>query len=219
MAEFTYTTLKQSIIDTTEERGQEFSDFLDDVAFEVVNQRMASRLDTLGMVSVAYASLVTANPYIARPEGMRTLKSFNIMTSSGVREPLIFKTDEFLLSYWPDRTSVGTPKYYSNWGDTHILIAPSDSLGREIELEYEVSPSVLSSTTPTNWYTKYAGAALYCGLMAEAYKFMKNWAAADYWKREFEEELALVLKNSERNRRDDPTPVEGPPTNTLGGKG
>lgn len=219
MSEFTYATLTSAVIDTMEERGSEFASFLSNVAFEIVNQRMANRLDSLGMVSVAYASLVTANPYIARPEGMRTLKSFNVMTSSGRREPLIFKTDEFLLSYWPERTSVGTPKYYANWGDTHILIAPADYLGREIELEYEVSPSVLSSTTPTNWYTKYAAAALYAGLMAEACKFTKNWAAADYWKKEFEEELALVLKNSERNRRDDSAPVPGPSTNNLGDKG
>jgi hypothetical protein len=215
---FTYTTLKQAIIDSTEERGTEFSDFLDAVAFQIVNTKLSQRLDSLGLVSVAYTSLVTANPYIARPDGMRALRSFNILVE-GRRQPLQYKTDEFLLAYWPDRTSIGTPKYYANWSDDHFLIAPADADGREVELEYEVDPSILSSATPSNWYTKYASAALYAGMMAEAYKFMKNWAAADHWTAEFNTEIDLLLQAAARARQDDTATPEGPPTNNKGGPG
>lgn len=216
---FTFSTLLEAVINATEERGSEFQTFLTDVAFTVVHEKLANRFDTLGLVSVAYTSLVTANPYVVKPDGLRALKSFNVVTSSGYRIPLVLKTDEFLLAYWPDRSSVGSPKYYANWADDHFLIAPADGSGREVELEYEVSPSVLSSTTSENWYTKYAGSALYAGLMAEAYKFMKNWEAAAIWSQEFEKEVDLIVKNSERSRRDDTAEVPGPTTNTKGGQG
>lgn len=212
---FTYSTLKAAVIAACEESGADFHSYIDDVALHVLHSKLSLRLDSLGLVSVAYASLVTANPYIVKPDGLMALKSFNVL-ASGTRIPLILKTNEFLLEYWPDRTSTGCPKYYANWADDHFLIAPADSQGREIELEYEVSPSVLSSATPTNWYTKYAGSALFAGLMAEANKFLKNWEAATKWEAEFEKEIALILARSARERRDDEAPATGPNTNTQG---
>ncbi len=212
----TYQTLISAVRAATEEQGADFLNYLD-TALEHVESRLARRLDNVGMTSVAYASLVTANPYVVVPSNHQLTRSFNILVGSE-RRPLTFKELPFVLEYWPVRNSVGTPKYYTNWGDEYILIAPACSAGREIEMVYEVYPSALSSANNVNWYTKNAGAALFAGLMVEANNFIKNFETAAYWETRFDKEVLALQIAAKRNRRDDATQSDGPnTTNNLTG--
>lgn len=216
MTEFTYATLLSAVQDATEERGTDFTNYLP-VALEIVEQRLARRLDNVGMVSVAYTTLPTAVPYIAKPNSHMVTRSVNYV-SAGRRRPLIQKERSFVVEYWPERTSVGRPKYYTNWSDDYILIAPADYNAAELEMEYEVFPSALTSANPQNWYTKYAGAALFAGMMVEANKFIKNFEIATYWDTQFDKEVTALQIAAKRGRRDDDTAPENPITaNNLTG--
>lgn len=212
----TYQSLLSACRAAVEEQGEDFQNYLD-IALEQVEARLARRLDNVGMTSVAYASLVTANPYVVVPDNHQLTRSFSIQVGSE-RRPLTYKELSFIQEYWPSRNSVGTPKYYGNWGDEYILIAPACSAGREIEMVYEVYPSALSSANNTNWYTKHAGAALFAGLMVEANNFIKNFETATYWEGRFDKEVLALQIAAKRNRRDDATQSDGPQTiNNLTG--
>lgn len=218
MAELTYPILLSTVQQALEETDSSMLSYLD-AALEVVESKLFRRLDNLNLVSVAYCSLLSANPYVIKPEGHLVTKRLAIRTTTGW-QPITMKTVEFLDAYWPDRTSAGTPTYWANYSDSYILVAPSDNSGREIELEYEVRPSALSSAYPSNWYTKNAGAALFAGLMAEGNKYLKNMEAAAYWDAEFEKEVSYITKDGPRERRSNTSNNKSPSnTNNRSGVG
>lgn len=210
MTQFTYSTLLSTVSQALEETDSAMLSFLDS-AIEIVESKLSRRLDSLGLVSIAYCSLVTANPYVVKPTGHLATRRLSYRTTAGwIQLPM--KTIEFLDAYWPDRTSVSVPAYWSNFADDYILLVPPDRAGRELEIEYEVRASALSSAAPTNWYTKHAGAALYAGLMAEGNKYLKNFEAAAYWDAEFEKEASYLTKDGPRERRSNTSNNKSPST-------
>lgn len=210
MTEFTYSTLLSTVQQSLEETDSAMTSFLDS-ALEIVESKLSRRLDSISLVSIAYCSMVTANPYVVKPTGHIVTRRLSYRTSNGWTQ-LNTKNLEFLDAYWPDRTSTGTPTYYGNYGDDYLLVVPPDGTGRELEMEFEVRASALSSLNPTNWYTKHAGAALYAGLMAEGNKYLKNFEAAAFWDAEFEKEVSHITRDGPRERRSNTANNKSPST-------
>lgn len=205
---FTYDSLRTAVIAATANSDAEFSTFLD-TAINLTEDELARRLDSLGLTSVAFTSLIPGEPYVPKPDNCLIVKGFNIIGTDGLRHPLILRTNEFLDVYWPDRTSVGEPKYWSNFADTALLIAPAPTGQNEVEMEYVVEPSALGATTSSNWFSEKSAAALFAGVMKQAARFMKHWEAALYWSQVFDDEITKLNEQDRRARRDDSTLNQG----------
>ena len=65
--------------------------------------------------------------------------------------------------YAPDRTSTGIPKYYANWDNDTIILAPTPNAAYTIELAYNAQETGLSSSNTTTWVSTNApGLLLIC---------------------------------------------------------
>jgi hypothetical protein len=206
-----YSQLLQDVLLTTE---NDADDFITEFPQMVMRSqhRIHRDLDTYGFVSFVTVSAAMGDPLITKPSAALAPK--HLYRLSGTRrEPMILRTDEFLDEYWPDRTSVGTPKYYANWGYSQFLIAPAPTEDTIFEFAIVRTPVALDETTSTNWLTNYAPELIFNAVMVEANKFMKHWAAAAVWDGHYKESIAAHRNEARRTRRDDQTSPQGPGEN------
>lgn len=199
---FTYLTLQQAAIAASEDDSAEFATYLP-TGVELAELRLTRDLDTFGLVSLAYSSVSAGDPFITKPDGCVVIKSLGYQISTGERINLLLRTDEFIMDYWPIRTSTGTPKYYANWGFSNVIFAPTPSDNFYVEMSYVVRPEALSSTQTTNWFTDFASEALFYALMVEMCLFMKKPEAVALWENRYSQALSSLSVETNRTRRDD----------------
>ena len=217
MATVTYSSLVLAIQETAENTGSEFVDSIPNFISRT-EKRLTRDIGLQGLTKFATTNFVTATPIYQKPTNALIVKNLTI-TSGGSRINLVMKTKEYLNDYWPDRTSVGEPRYYANYG-TELLVAPAPASAYPAEISYVVEPTALaSSTQEENYFTQYCSNALFYGSMVEAALFMKNPTAANIWESFYGREIVALNNEARRSRRDSmampASPAGGP--NTLTG--
>ena len=217
MATVTYSSLVLAIQETAENTGSEFVDSISNFISRT-EKRLTRDIDLQGLTKFATTNSVRPTPIYQKPTNALIVKNLTI-TSGGSRINLVMKTKEYLNDYWPDRTSVGEPRYYANYG-TELLVAPAPASAYPAEISYVVEPTALaSSTQEENYFTQYCSNALFYGSMVEAALFMKNPTAANIWESFYGREIVALNNEARRSRRDSmampASPAGGP--NTLTG--
>jgi len=202
----TYTTLISRIKDAAENDGQEFDNAVPDF-IDRAELRLTREIDSLGLTNFATSNFVQGDPFIQKPVvPTRSLivRNVNFTTSTGLRTQLLLRSKDYLNDYWRNRTSVGQPRYYANWGAEKLLIAPAPVSAYEVEMSYVAQPAALASATnEENYYTQYCANALFYASMVEALYWMKNPAAAQYWDQQYQREAVFLNNEARRARRDD----------------
>lgn len=194
-----YTQLYNYIKSASENEDSEFADAIP-TFIDQTRMRLARDIDTYGLV--VYTTVTATSYLVSVPADALVLKAVTYV-SAGRYSQLIMRTDEFLREYWPDRASVGDPKYYARWGFGSLLIAPAPS-SATIELSYVQIPTSIGPVgTSTNWLTEYAPEALFYGCMQEACMFMKNYDAATLWESKYQDAVAKLRNEARRTRQDD----------------
>ena len=110
------------------------------------------------------------------------IRSVNIFSPSGSlggltdneRRYLEKKDTTFISEYSPNRSSTGIPKYYANWDNDTIILAPTPNAAYTIELAYNALPTGLSSSNTTTWVSTNAPQLLLYACLVEAFKFLKG---------------------------------------------
>ena len=211
-----YTQLFNYIKSASENDDTEFADAIP-TFIDQTRMRLSRDIDTYGFV--VYTTATVSTYLVSVPSDALVLKAVNYV-SAGRYSQLIMRTDEFLREYWPQRTSVGEPKYFARWGFNQILIAPAPSSQASVEISYVQIPTSIGSVgTSTNWLTEYAPEALFYGCMQEACMFMKNYQAAAIWEGKYQDAVAKLRNEARRTRQDDNLKNDSPAggDNTLQG--
>jgi hypothetical protein len=206
MATLTYTTLVQRIKDAAENDGSDFASSVDSF-IDRAELRLTRETDVLGLTNFATSFFVQGDPFVTKPvvpNRSLIVRNVNFTTSTGLRTQLLLRSKDYLNDYWPQRTSVGLPRYYANFGAEQLLIAPAPASAYSIEMSYVAQPAALASATnEENYFTQYCANALFYASMVEALYWMKNPAAATYWDQQYQREATFLNNESRRARRDD----------------
>ena len=176
----TYDELKQKIIDYTEVSSNVFTDtilngFINDAEFRILRE-----VDSDNNRRYATANLIAATRFIDVPTDLLIVRSAQIVDSELAtgdtnqnRDFLQFRDTSFMSEFNPTATT-GVPKYYSNWDETRIVVAPTPDQTYTIQLNYILKPTGLSSTNTTTYLsTEFPNGLLYACLV-EAYGFLKG---------------------------------------------
>tara|TARA_Y100001938_G_scaffold138422_1_gene203903 strand:- start:31036 stop:31695 length:660 start_codon:yes stop_codon:yes gene_type:complete len=198
----TYSTLQSQIKDILENDGSEFSDAVPSF-IDRGEWRLFREIDSLGLNRYAASNFNIGDPFLSKPVETAIIRSINYKTAEGNRIQLLQATNEYITDYWPVRTSVGSPRYYSNFGYDRILVAPTPSSTSNVEMEYIVKPVSLADNNQTNYFTDYASNALLYACLIEGCYYMKNPSAVAYWEKRYTEEVAALNNEARRTRRDD----------------
>ena len=207
----TFTELQTQIRDYTEATSDVLTDVIVNDFIEHAEDRIFRELDLDVFRSYQTASLTVGNPFVAVPGINITQDAFTrsvqIYTDGGTptREYLIQKDVTFMNEYWPNRDSTGKPKYYANWDQDRLYLAPTPNSAYKIELALNKQPTGLSSTTSTTWLSTNAPKVLLYACLVEAFRFLKgpdNMLA--YYEQGYQQALqSLQLEQQGRRRRDE----------------
>lgn len=207
----TYDELKQKIIDYTEVSSNVLTDtilngFINDAEFRILRE-----VDSDNNRRYVSANLIASTRFIDTPTDLLIIRSAQIVDSDLAdgstdqnRDFLQFRDTSFMSEFNPTATT-GIPKYYSNWDETKIVVAPTPNATYTIQLNYILKPAGLSSTITTTYLsTEFPNGLLYACLV-EAYGFLKG--PVDmlqlYDKKYIEAVKGFSIEQMGRRRRDE----------------
>lgn len=217
-----YQTLRQAIIDWTEEDGVELAAHIDDF-IKAAELRIFREVDLEIFRTHLRALLDIGNPYVTMPVGSDIIvRDLFIVDPSNRRRELLRKHASFLRDFWPDNTETEQPRYYARWLYNVLVVAPTPDFPYPIEMECSQLPASIVPTSPvgsppgptnaTSWLGDNAWDALLAGAMLEALAFMKAESEAvmpvgnqpsGVWPQKYQEAIARLGVQEKRERLDD----------------
>lgn len=200
----TYSSLKNDIQVWAENTGTDFTNQLD-TFIDNTQQKLSREIDPTGFNQNVTSSTSIGDRFITLPSAIEPmlLNYLNIIDSDSNRVFLEIKPLEYLQEYWPDSSLTGQPRYFANFDDTTLYLAPTPDAVYTMELGYQGRINPLSNTNTTNWYTENASDALLYGCLSEANLFTKNMEDYNIYKQKYVESVAAINNEARRNRRTD----------------
>ena len=199
----TYTSLKTDIQTWAENTGTDFTNQLD-TFIDNTQTKLSRDIDPVGFNENVNSTMVQGDRFVNLPTAVEPML-FNyveIVVSSNTKY-LEMKTLEFIKEYWPDNSLQGEPKYFTNFDDNRIYVAPTPDQNYDIKIGYQGKINPLSNTNTTNWYTENASDALLYGTLSEANLFTKNMEDYNIYKQKYVESVTAINNEARRRRRTD----------------
>jgi len=182
----TYSELVTQIREYTETDSNVFTTVIVNDFIEHAEMRIFRDVDLDVFRKYQTASLTSGDAFVgmpgATPNDFSFIRSVNIFSPSGSlggltdgeRRYLEKKDTSFISEYHPSRTTTGIPKYYANWDNDTIILAPTPNAAYTIELAYNALPTGLSSSNTTTWVSTNVPQMLLYACLVEAFKFLKG---------------------------------------------
>ena len=204
----TYAELTQQIIDYTETDSNVLTTAILNDIIEHAESRIFRNADLDVFKKYKTANLTIGDPFVAMPGATPQLFAFiryiQIFSTDNVRITLEKKDTSFINEFIPNRTTTGTPKYYANWDNDTITLAPSPDATYTVELAYNAQPTGLSSSNTTTWVSNNAPEMLLYACLVEAFKFLKNPQMVQMYESYYKQALQpFVGEQMGRRRRDE----------------
>ena len=199
----TYSSLKTDIQTWAENTGTDFTNQLD-TFIDNTQTKLSREIDPVGFNQNVTSSMSLGDRFVTLPSSIEPMliNYLNIIVNDD-RKFLEIKPIEYLQEYWPDSSLTDEPRYFANFNDTTLYIAPTPNQAYTMELGYQGKINPLSNTNTTNWYTENASDALLYGCLSEANLFTKNMEDYNIYKQKYVESVAAINNEARRNRRTD----------------
>ena len=155
----------------TEVDSNVLSDTLLDQFIRNVELDIAGKVDYDDLRKYAVTSTIASQRYLSMPSDLIYLRSVQI-TNSGARDFLEKRDTSFISEFNPSETT-GAPKYYANWDDQNIVLAPTPDQAYTIQINYIIDPPHFTSSNNTLLST-YQDAMLLHGVLSECFSYLKG---------------------------------------------
>ena len=181
---------------------------------------IAGKVDYDDLRKYATSTYNAGNRAVSLPSDCMILRSVETV-NSGVRN-FLEKRDTSFISEFNTSGTQGTPKYYANYDDFNIIVAPVPAAAHTVQINYIKDPPNFTSTNNT-FISTYQDSMLLHGVLAEAFRFLKGpMDLYNLYKTKYDEEIQnFALQQMGRRRRaeyDDGVPrlkVASPSPNTI----
>ena len=162
---------------------------------------VAGKVDYDDLRKYANSTFTAGNRAVSMPSDVLVLRSVEHLDSSGNRT-FLEKRDTSFISEFNSSGATGQPKYYANWDDSTIVVAPTPNLAYGVQLNYIVTPPHFNSTTNT-YLSEYQEAMLLHGVLSECFSYLKGpMDMYNLYKSKYNEELqSFAIQQMGRRRR------------------
>ena len=162
---------------------------------------IAGKVDYDDLRKYATSNFTAGNRAVSMPSDVLILRSIERIDSSGNRE-FLQKRDTSFISEFNGTGSQGTPKYYANYDDFNIIVAPTPAAADTIQINYIKSPPNFTSTNNT-FISTYQESMLLHGVLTEAFRFLKGpMDMYNLYEKKYNEEIQnFALQQMGRRRR------------------
>ena len=181
--------------------------FIQDAEFKILRE-----IDSDNNRSYAQADIIADQRYVNTPlinDETLIIRSAQITNSTGgadnsSRVFLEYRDTSFISEY-NGSGATGLPKYYSYWDENTIVIAPTPDQNYNMQINYILKPTQLSSSNTTTYLSEQFPNGLLYACLIEAYGFLKG--PADmiqfYEKKYSEAAQGFSIEQMGRRRRDE----------------
>ena len=156
----------------TEVDANVLSDSIIQDFIRAVELDVAGKVDYDDLRKYATSLFTAGNRAVSMPSDVLILRSVEHIGSSGVRT-FLEKRDTSFISEFNGSGAQGTPKYFANWDDLNIIVAPTPAAADTVQINYIKDPPEFTSTNQT-YLAKYQESMLLHGVLAEAFRFLKG---------------------------------------------
>ena len=105
------------------------------------------------------------------PDDLISIRSIQII-SNNTRDFLEKRDTSFIAEFNPTNAT-GTPKYYANWNELTVVLAPVPDVNYEVQVNYIKDPDHFTSTTDTFLSKNQENLLLY-GVLVECFSYLKG---------------------------------------------
>ena len=169
----TYSELVTKIRDYTEVDSNVFTSTIINGFIENAEFRILRDVDSDNNRKYATSSVIVTQKYFNTPADLLVIRSAQIFNTDGTISFLDVRDMTFINEYNQSNTT-GIPKYYANWDEDTVIVAPTPDQAYTIQLNYILKPTGLSSNTATTYLSQQFPNGLLYACLVEAYGFLKG---------------------------------------------
>ena len=201
----TYAEFLTQVRNYTEVDSNVLTDTLIDQFIRNTELDLADKVDYDDLRKYSDSTFTANNKYLALPADCLIPRALFLATSGTVATGTVVyleKRDQTFMREYNNTGSTGTPKYWANWDDFTIIVAPRPSSAFPVQLEYIKDPPHFTSTNSTYISTYFENILLY-GVLGEAFSYLKGpMDMYNLYKTKYDEELqTFALQQMGRRRR------------------
>jgi hypothetical protein len=141
--------------------------FISDSEFRILRD-----VDSDNNRQYATTNFIVNQKWINLPDNLLIVRSAEITSGSEITF-LEVRDVSFIDEYNQDNTT-GRPKYYANWDENTMVLAPTPDQTYTIEVNYILKPTGLSATNQNTYLSQQFPNGLLYACLVEAYGFLKG---------------------------------------------
>ena len=109
-------------------------DFIRSVELDI-----AGKVDYDDLRKYATSNFTAANRYVSLPSDLMIIRSVQVIT--GGTRTFLEKRDTSFISEFNSSSAQALPKYWANWDDFNILVAPMHDQAYQVQINYIIDPT------------------------------------------------------------------------------
>ena len=123
----------------------------------------------------ATSSFTSGKRYLVTPADFLVIRSLQVFNSTDQTGDRFFmeKRDTSFITEYNGSGATGLPKYYANWDESSIVVAPTPNQAYVVQLNYIITPPSFTSSN-TTYLSEYQQGMLLDGVLTEAFAFLKG---------------------------------------------
>jgi hypothetical protein len=136
---------------------------------------IAGRVDYDDLRKYATSNFNANKRFLQMPSDFLVIRSLQVFASSSLSSARTFmeKKDTSFITEFNGSGATGQPKYYANWDDASVVVAPTPDQAYATQLNYIIDPPGFTSTKNT-FISTYQEAMLLYGVLSECFNFLKG---------------------------------------------
>ena len=131
---------------------------------------IAGKVDYDDLRKYSTSTFTASNRYVSLPADCLILRS--VQSINGSDRTFLEKRDTSFISEYNSTGVTGEPKYWANWDDFTLVVAPTPNSTYTIQINFIKDPPHFNSTTNT-FLSTYQEALLLYGVLVESFSYLK----------------------------------------------
>jgi len=166
-----YSNFLTQVRNYTEVDSNVLSDTILDQFIRNTELDIAGKVDYDDLRKYSTSVFTANNRAVAMPSDCIVIRSIQSI-NAGVRTFLEKRDNSFITEYNSSGVT-GEPKYWANWNEDYVIVAPTPNSAYTIQVNYIKDPPHFTSTSTTYLSINQEQLLLY-GVLVEAYGFLKG---------------------------------------------
>jgi hypothetical protein len=201
----TYSNFLTQVRNYTEVSSNVLSDTLLDQFITNIELDISLKVDYDDLRKYADSAFVANNKYLNIPSDLLVARALFVATTGSLATgtvQYIEKRDQTFLREFNSTNATGVPKYFGNWDDFTIIVAPTPDSNYPVQLEYIKEPPHFTSTNNT-YLSEYQQQTLLYGVLTECFSYLKGpQDMYNLYKSKYDEAIqAFAIQQMGRRRR------------------